>query len=672
MNQKIALISLAFSYFKGLIDFKLEADGEDVDVYGDNAAGKTTLFDGFSYLLFDKDSRDKAQPEKWIKTLNQEGIPIQDGKHQIEGVLLINGKTLTLRKVFSEKWTKKRGSAIPEFSGHDTKYFFNGAELKQGEYKAEIARIIDEDTFKLLTNPTYFNEVYDKNKRRKLLLEMCGDLADEHVIASNPDLQELPSLLGDSTLDLHRNYLKTEQKRINSEINNIPVSITAIQRAMPAINGADEKTLEVQLKSIRSRIAGKEEEFNRLQSGGEVAVQENRKHELQGELLQLKNSIQSGTLDKVNAQRSELSKLQGKQSEIETEFSRTSRDHSENVRIIDGKNAEREKLREKYVEVQAQEFAHTGSDDCPSCGQALPSEKVDEAHQKALQAFNAGKSLRLEQIRADGHAAKDLVERLGAQNEKLAVKRQQLNEQMAEGEKSISKTKSALAALEANIQDVDTNPEYIAKKQEMADVEAQIVSIRTSNAGMIGESRLELVNLRMEADKLERERGAYAATAKSREEIASLKEREKQLAREYEGLERQVYLTDEFIRTKVTLLESKINSMFRNVRFKLFNTLVNGSLEEVCETLYGPNLVPYSGGLNRAAQLNSGLDIIETLSIHRGVSAPIFIDNAEAVTELVKTTGQQIRLIVSKSDKLLRVENAGNPNAIIVDNEVIA
>lgn len=164
MAQKIALISLGCSYFKGLISFKLEANGRDLDVYGDNAAGKTTLFDGFSYLLFDKDSRDKAQPEKWIKTLDASGQVIHQLEHEVEGVLLINGQRRTLRKVFSEKWTKKRGAAAAEFTGHSTDYFIDGAPLKKSDYEAEIAAFIDEKTFKLLTNPTYFNEQYDKNE----------------------------------------------------------------------------------------------------------------------------------------------------------------------------------------------------------------------------------------------------------------------------------------------------------------------------------------------------------------------------------------------------------------------------------------------------------------------------------------------------------------------------
>ncbi|MFP3381455.1 hypothetical protein SB767_34615, partial [Bacillus sp. SIMBA_069] len=53
---------------------------------------------------------------------------------------------------------------------------------------------------------------------------------------------------------------------------------------------------------------------------------------------------------------------------------------------------------------------------------------------------------------------------------------------------------------------------------------------------------------------------------------------------------------------------------------------------------------------------NVGLDIINTLSEHYGITAPIFVDNAEAVTKMIDTSTQVISLIVSEKDKQLRVE----------------
>ncbi|NLL89347.1 MAG: hypothetical protein GX228_10610, partial [Firmicutes bacterium] len=154
---------------------------------------------------------------------------------------------------------------------------------------------------------------------------------------------------------------------------------------------------------------------------------------------------------------------------------------------------------------------------------------------------------------------------------------------------------------------------------------------------------------------LEQAKARFEARESGLKRIEELKAEERKLAAEYEELERQLYLTEEFIRTKVRLLEEKINSKFKLARFKLFNTLVNGGIEECCETTFQG--IPYSN-LNNGARLNIGLDIINTLAEHYGFEAPIFVDNAEAVTQLIPTTGQQIRLIVSAQDKKLRIELA--------------
>jgi hypothetical protein len=103
------------------------------------------------------------------------------------------------------------------------------------------------------------------------------------------------------------------------------------------------------------------------------------------------------------------------------------------------------------------------------------------------------------------------------------------------------------------------------------------------------------------------------------------------------------------------MLEGKINSKFHMARFKLFEVQVNGALAECCETTF--NGVPYSN-LNNGARLNIGLDIINTLAEHYGFSPPVWLDNAESVTDILPTKGQQIRLIVSAADKKLRVELA--------------
>jgi vacuolar-type H+-ATPase subunit I/STV1 len=180
------------------------------------------------------------------------------------------------------------------------------------------------------------------------------------------------------------------------------------------------------------------------------------------------------------------------------------------------------------------------------------------------------------------------------------------------------------------------------------------MALKSGSIEIENKVKQDIQSLQSELDDIEKAKARVEQYNAGMERIQELKEQEKELAREYEKLESELYLTEQFIRTKVNLLEEKINSRFKLARFKLFDQQINGGVVECCETLYQG--VPYSGGLNNAARINVGLDIINTLSEHYGFTAPIFIDNREAVTKLIETKSQVISLVVSEPDKKLRVE----------------
>ena len=119
----IRINKLALQNFKGLKNLVINAYGKSLNIFGDNATGKTTIFDAFTWLLFGKDSLGSS--DFGIKTTNKYGEVIHNLEHSVEGELLIDENTLTLKRVYAEKWTKKRGSAEADFSGHETKYFIN-------------------------------------------------------------------------------------------------------------------------------------------------------------------------------------------------------------------------------------------------------------------------------------------------------------------------------------------------------------------------------------------------------------------------------------------------------------------------------------------------------------------------------------------------------------------
>jgi hypothetical protein len=133
---------------------------------------------------------------------------------------------------------------------------------------------------------------------------------------------------------------------------------------------------------------------------------------------------------------------------------------------------------------------------------------------------------------------------------------------------------------------------------------------------------------------------------------ARIAELEKQLKRQNEELarlERLEFTAMSFSKARTRAIEDKINGLFHAVRFKLFDTQVNGAEVECCIPLV--NGVPYPDA-NTAGKINAGLDIINAICKAKGIEAPIFIDGAESINHLTGTNSQVITLTVTKDKEL--------------------
>ncbi|AJS59884.1 AAA family ATPase [Paenibacillus sp. IHBB 10380] len=652
--KKIVLERLTFRNFKGFREFVLSTKGGNTDVYGDNGTGKTTLFDGFIWLLFGKDSRNKSDFE--IKELDALGKVRQHKlEHEVEGDLLINGRRKTFRRVFSEQWTKKRGALTSEFTGHTTSYHIDGVSVPAGEYKAEVDAIIKEDLFKLLTSPTFFNEQLKKDERRKVLLQICGNITDAEVIHSNDALERLPSILRDRDVDAHRKVVAARCKAINDEIKDIPIRISEAQRSQPDVTDLDQELLLDDIDHIRSQIKAKESELFRIQNGGESAIKEKRLHEIEAKLISIKNRLQSTVLDKVSVKRDEVGQLQSEFDALRRQIDDKQHRIKTNERTIDSRKQESERLRTDWTEVNGSAFVgHEHDENCPTCRQTLPQEQIQEAFQKAVASFNKSKSERLEQISAKGKVATEEARQLEQNNSRLTDEINVLTDKLASLQTDLTAAEAQLTDLRSGIQDPGADPEYQRLLEESAMIKQEITLLRDSAKETISKVQSSITSLSTDLRNLEEDNAKFAQVRKTEDRISVLDQQEKELASEYERLQEELFLTEEFTRTKVSLLDSKINSKFKYARFRLFDEQINGGLKEVCDTLF--NGVPYGSGLNNAAEYNVGLDIINTLSEYYEVSVPIFFDNAESVTKLIDTDAQVIRLVVPPTFDSLPVE----------------
>ena len=642
--------NLVLRNFKGIKEFELNAGGKDVSVYADNGLGKTTIADSFNWLLFGKDSLGRAKFE--IKTLDSNGNVIHGLEHEVEGTFDVGGKQLKLKKVYKEKWAKKKGQATATFTGHTTDHFIDDVPVNEKVFAAKIAEIVNEDIFRLLTSPLFFNEQLHWEKRREIILQVCGDVSDDEVISSDKALVDLPSILNGRLLDDHRKVVAAQKAKINGELKDIPIRINEVNRSLPDVLELNGFEIEGKVIDLKAKLETKRQEIMTIQSGGEVAEKVKELRELESKILDIQNEHKKKQHELTFAKRSELLEVKGRLQEVEQNIKSKNRIIEANTENVTSRENTIKELRNLWTATNDEQFNLVMESICPTCKQELPEEEIENARSCAIANFNHLKAVKLTNISTDGKKYSKIVADLKDENIYLREEIERFESQKITLLSQETTLQTELDELSAGVTDITANTEYMAAGKEKSELINKIEQLKTSNHDL-------LLTAKSEAAFIEQELNVYQGQVKDIEthtkgqiRIEELMAQEKKLAGEYEKLERESYLCDQFIKTKVSILEVRINNFFKMARFKMFNVLVNGAIEPMCSVTYGG--VPFES-LNNAGRINVGLDIINTLAAHYKFNAPIIVDNAEAVNELLPVDAQLIRLIVSR-DKNLRVE----------------
>ncbi|HSW62867.1 MAG TPA: hypothetical protein VLH56_06120, partial [Dissulfurispiraceae bacterium] len=405
----------------------------------------------------------------------------------------------------------------------------------------------------------------------------------------------------------------------------------------------DKMAHENNLRVLDELIASKEQRRTSLLGGGGVAELRKQIAEIDAAIAERKNELrEAGAGDRHQIQnqkytlQSEILRLQAEERDTAAAIAT-----AKNERDQASEEVERERANWHTVNDTEPAIDDTNTT-CPTCGQELPADQIAAARETALANFNQDKAQKLGAITERGKAAK---RRADLAIEKIAKLDQALAGIIAEKALRDAELQEIEATIAAQIATTTAPADDLQHKvltAQKAQTEIELAELTRSSSTAIA-----AVDEEIAAKKAARAQSTEALQKLERYaqggiRISQLKSQETKLATEYEKLEQELYLTEEFIKTKVELLEEKINGHFEHARFRMYNTFIAGGIEPTCETLFKG--VPYGTNLNNGARINVGLDIIRTLSRHYSFEAPIFIDNAEAITQLIETPAQMIKL----------------------------
>jgi DNA repair exonuclease SbcCD ATPase subunit len=670
--MEIKLNSLKIRNFKGIRDYTLEPNGDSINVFGDNATGKTTLYDAFLWVLFGKNSEDQATFD-W-KPLDDQGNEINHLETEVIAEIEVDGKVTKLSRMTEEKWTKKRGSANEVFDGHTTTYKLDDLTVKKKEYDDYLSDLIDEDLFKLLTNVSYFPEKLSWKDRRQTLIDMVGDITDDDVIAENDELEPLKELIEERPADELKQLTAQKMKQINKDIKALPDRIDEVDRSLPDISDFNKDDLLEDKEFYENRIEKLQEQIAETKNSDDVVKLKNDIADLRVHYKEMKLEYEEkqekeleDTLNEKAALEKDIRELNTTINNLEDDAEETRRGAERKQKEVAGLEADREKLREQFYEIQQEQLPtfdeHRTT--CPTCGQDLPEEqllKVRHDYEQEVKTFNTEKGKELEQNKEKGIEITEQINKLQDEINDLKNSYDTDFEKISEYEKSKKEVQEKLEKVEAEEEKIrsNQNPFSETKKaqeitKEAEKLQSQIDSGQSNVDEDVEELNKKVVDSKAEIKELDgylNDIDFHARQNKRKEELIA---QEQNLSVEYGELEQRLHLLEEFTRTKVNLLTDTINDRFKLVKFKLFEEQINGGLNEVCEvTVNGAN---YSTGLNNAMKINAGIDIVGTLMDYYDKKVPLWIDNSESVNELIDIDTQLITLSVS-NHKSLRVEVA--------------
>ena len=647
------ILKLMLENFRGIKNLTVNFDGKDADVLGANGTGKTTIANAICWLLIDRPMTEEA-----------DFTPKTEGTHGLNHkasmtVELPNGQKLTLAKDFYEKWTRRRGAAVEEFTGNVTDYYIDGVKSKKKEYTevVETACGIDIERVKTLMVLGYFADTMKTDEKRRILFEMAGEFTDMDVIAANEELEGIEDFfLMPGTEDRHYTVeqwkkIATEQrKKLNKDLETIPVRIDEASKGF-SDTVEDMEILNTELRFLEEKKAALEEQKRSLSTeDGKQEATRAALAELEVDLAKKRAAYIEQSAAANQETNAKIESLQEKGFDLDVEGDLIVRKRNDVGVRREEMQQQREALLKEYASVAARQW-DAGSETCPTCHQPMPQSLIEELRAQ----FNETNAAEKEDINRRGQAcSKEKIEELRAREAELMQQIEAIHEQQKKRTKELSELRASL-----------TTPPPFEETQEYKEITARMEEIRARQRlgqsaadGTMNAYDRDIQTVKDEIAAVNLRIAKAQSSEDSRRRVGELKQELKNTAEEMEYIEQGIHLCEEFVRTKARMVTDSINEHFKFIRFRLFRNQINGGLREVCEPMVenkAGEWVEYRSA-NYAAQANAKLDIVTTLMRHYGVHLPILMDQGESVSAPLAVDEQLIRFIVSAEDEEIRVD----------------
>ena len=668
--KKIEVRKIRLTDFKGQSEKKI-GFGHRTVVSGKNGCGKTTLADAHMWVFCDKDYSLKSNPD----------IRPDDGRECLPRVdidLLIDGKPVSVAK-FQKRTESKPKDGKPGKVALSNKYEINGVPKAERDFKADLKeRVFDFDNFLMLSHMEIFTDLKDADAR-KILFSMSDGAgkSDLEIAKTVPDCAELMPLLETYKADEIKAMNSATLKKAEEQLKAIPNQIIGMEHSKV---DADTAELELQKNALQEQISDLEKQIT--QAGNEKAGE--IKAELAGlrtKLLEIDSKAKADLLEQKSSVCNKVSTLELDRNIKTSELNRK-------TSTLESLRAQKKELLEKlqnartqYPKIKDAEWdsstlesieSETFKDAdtiCPTCGQNLPSEQIEQLKSsfeqkkqerinqqlKAKEEWEQDKKRKLDEVIQIGNKASADMKEAHKQEETLTSEISKLTDELEQ-------IKTYLDAENKNLEAIPKEPDFSENaeyQQILASIKEKQQELNSLDNGEEVKKQLseQLSGKKQELAAVNQRIGEANNNVRIDEQIEKLQESQKQYAQSKADAQMILDELKSLSMAKNTALEDAVNKYFDGVKVKLFDTQKNGEVVDACIWYVQDKDGDWKkliGNANTALMMKGKIAIMDGLQKFYGVSYPIFVDCAAELDNSslagIKADAQLIFLKVAEGD----------------------
>ena len=615
--------------------------GDTTTISGDNGCGKSSILNAFLWLLTGYDDADRSN----FKLFDNKCLPTYENAvpAAVEALLDIDGCTYQLKKVAKQGWARPRGQSEYERKGTDDYSFsIDGIEVSATLYKSKIESLLAPiDKLKIMLNLRSFL-MLDWKDMRKQLECMVGEITLDDLKGNyGIILQDLAR----HTPDELRSLYKSQMKPIKEAKESLPQTIEVMQSNLFDLSVVE--TARSAVNDAKNRLAQVDAEI----MGASDFVQpyiERRNNEL-AEIDELQHGFNEAKAAYMANYDAELGKVQSRINEIDAYNREVDKQNSKASALLEAKKRELANARVSLAMLQKRHEELTAENNecksrtfsnerCAYCGQLLPEDRQEEARKQ----FNERKELDHNYIVSMGKANK---ERLNATAQLIST----LEAETEKGVESIpyhdkEQYEAELADLRASFVPYEETTEGKAKLAVIEEKRSNLTVVpQCDNKALIEERNKLLGEIEYNSRMLGLEDEYYRQIAK----IESLQEELRTNSIELAKLEGKLAKVKEYEEEKAQIVSERVNGRFNYVHIEMSEMNKSGDIVPICtvKDRFGVNALV----ANNASRILCGLDIAMAFQRQYNLQLPIFIDNAESISdERIPHLQQQVILLVFK------------------------